>query len=101
VVRGEVQQPITDFTGPWDDFMVHGVNNLLVLRKLDVFDIAWRALYRGQVGLLLVVAEGDNHLRALLSQRRIAWPNRSPKLCLPHQDCTLIWPQQLHGWLNS
>ena len=24
---GWVQQPITDFTVPWDDFMVHGVNN--------------------------------------------------------------------------
>ena len=27
VVMGRVQQPITDFTRPWDDFMVHGVNN--------------------------------------------------------------------------
>jgi hypothetical protein len=27
---GQVQQPITYFTGPWDDFMVHGVNNPLV-----------------------------------------------------------------------
>ena len=24
---GRVQQRITDFTGPWDDFMVLGVNN--------------------------------------------------------------------------
>ena len=23
---GQVQQPITNFTEPWDDFMVHGVN---------------------------------------------------------------------------
>jgi hypothetical protein len=29
VVPGRVQQPITNFTGPWDDFMVHGVNNPL------------------------------------------------------------------------
>jgi hypothetical protein len=27
VVPGRVQQPITNFTR-WDDFMVHGVNNL-------------------------------------------------------------------------
>ena len=27
VVPWRVQQPITDFTGSWDDFMVHGVNN--------------------------------------------------------------------------
>jgi hypothetical protein len=24
---GQVQQPIIDFTWPWDDFMVYGVNN--------------------------------------------------------------------------
>ena len=30
VVRGQVQQPITCFTRPWDNFMVHGVNNPLV-----------------------------------------------------------------------
>ena len=29
VVLGWVQQPIVDFTRPWDDFMVHGVNNPL------------------------------------------------------------------------
>jgi hypothetical protein len=27
VVERQVQQPIIDFTGPWDDFMVHGVND--------------------------------------------------------------------------
>ena len=27
VVPGWVQQPITYFTGPWDNSMVHGVNN--------------------------------------------------------------------------
>ena len=30
VILGRIQQPITNFTRPWDDFMVHGVNNLLV-----------------------------------------------------------------------
>ncbi len=30
VVQGQVQQPITCFTRPWDNFMVHGVNNPLV-----------------------------------------------------------------------
>ena len=29
VVMGRVQQPLTIFTEPWDDFMVHGVNNPL------------------------------------------------------------------------
>ena len=29
VVSGRVQQPIMDFTRPWNDFMVHGVNNPL------------------------------------------------------------------------
>jgi len=29
VVPGRVQQPITNFTRPWDDFMVHDVNNPL------------------------------------------------------------------------
>ena len=24
---GEIQQPIKNFTRPWDDFMVHGINN--------------------------------------------------------------------------
>ena len=24
---GRVEQPITTFTGPWDEFMIHGVNN--------------------------------------------------------------------------
>ena len=28
---GQVQQPITNFTRPWDDFMVHGVNNPCVI----------------------------------------------------------------------
>ena len=28
VVMGQVQQPITNFTGPWDDFTVHGCNTL-------------------------------------------------------------------------
>ena len=27
VVQGRVQLPITDSTRPWDNFMVHGVNN--------------------------------------------------------------------------
>ena len=27
VVLGRVQQPITNFIGPWDNFVVHGVNN--------------------------------------------------------------------------
>ena len=27
MVPGRIQQPATDFTGPWDDFMVHGVND--------------------------------------------------------------------------
>jgi hypothetical protein len=26
---GQLQQPITNFTWPWDDFMVHGVNGPL------------------------------------------------------------------------
>ena len=29
VVLGRVLQPITNFTGPWDNFMVHGVNKPL------------------------------------------------------------------------
>ena len=29
VIPGQVQQPTIDFTWPWDDFMVHGVNNPL------------------------------------------------------------------------
>ena len=29
-VPGQVQQPITHFTGPWDNFMVHGVNRPLI-----------------------------------------------------------------------
>ena len=32
VVPRRVPQPITTFTGPWDNFMVHGVNNPLVLQ---------------------------------------------------------------------
>ena len=32
VVRGRVQQPVLYLIGPWDDCMVHGVNNPLVLR---------------------------------------------------------------------
>ena len=31
VVPGRVQQSIIDFTWPWDNFIVHGVNNPLVL----------------------------------------------------------------------
>ena len=27
VFLGQVEQPITDFTGPWDDFMIHGLNS--------------------------------------------------------------------------
>ena len=34
-LRRVVQHPITNFTKPWDDFMVHGVNNPLVL-KVDL-----------------------------------------------------------------
>jgi hypothetical protein len=30
VVSGQVQQPITNFTWPWDDFMVDGGNNPLI-----------------------------------------------------------------------
>ena len=30
VILGQVQQPLPNFTGPWDDFMVHGVNKTLV-----------------------------------------------------------------------
>ena len=30
VISGQVQQPITYFIGPWDYFMVRGVNNRLV-----------------------------------------------------------------------
>ena len=32
---GRVQQPVTDFTGPWDDFMVHAVNSPLGFSNLD------------------------------------------------------------------
>jgi hypothetical protein len=30
MVLRRVQQPITKFIGPWEDFMVHGVNNPLI-----------------------------------------------------------------------
>jgi hypothetical protein len=31
VIPGRVQQPITYFIRPWNDFMIHGVNNLSTL----------------------------------------------------------------------
>ena len=31
VIPGRIQQPITNFTRPWDDFMVHDVNIPLVM----------------------------------------------------------------------
>jgi len=39
VVPGRIQQPITYFKGPWDDFMGYGVNNpstsvIVVLRGI-------------------------------------------------------------------
>ena len=30
---GQVQQPITNFRRPWDDFIVHGVNHLSLTVK--------------------------------------------------------------------
>ena len=36
VVPKRVQQPIRDFTRPWDDFMVHGVNNPYLTKDIQV-----------------------------------------------------------------
>ena len=46
VVPRQVQQPITNFTGPWDDFMVHGVNNPSLL----LYDGSLSCLQRHFVG---------------------------------------------------
>ena len=32
---GRVQQPIIDFSGPWDDFMVHGVKTPLLIAHMQ------------------------------------------------------------------
>ena len=38
---GRVQQPIAYFTGPWNDFMVHGVNNPWPCLELKVLTDRW------------------------------------------------------------
>ena len=35
LVPGRVQLPITNFIGPWDDFMVHGVNEPQLTYELN------------------------------------------------------------------
>jgi hypothetical protein len=38
---GQVQEPIIEFTGPWNDFMVHGVTNPLTKKAMNEYQRRW------------------------------------------------------------
>jgi hypothetical protein len=44
VIPERVQQPIVDFTRPWDDFMIHGVKLLNAKRKMSKLFEKWHKL---------------------------------------------------------
>ena len=49
MIPERVQHPITDFTGPWDDFMVHGLHSPLAGQDLHIEILLqeWQIRIRG------------------------------------------------------
>ena len=62
VVSQQVQQPITNFTRPWDDFIFHGMNNPLVYLWLVINLVhgyeLWVAMDEQKVNNILLLIPG-------------------------------------------